>query len=139
MLNVALSAKIDEFFRIELPSIVGSKAFQLSTRLIFDHSEPFYLASHACVPSLFHIPCVHSVSTMNVTGGHSLSFSLPLSRPVSSASYLRAGCSVLQGALFKAEGVRTSFLHLPGSIPPQSRPTSTYLHGFPRQRCIILM
>ena len=39
MLNVALSAKIDEFFRIELPSIVGSKAFQLSTRLIFDHGK----------------------------------------------------------------------------------------------------
>ena len=38
--NAAFSAKFDEFFRFELSPIVGSKAFQLSTRLIFCHGEP---------------------------------------------------------------------------------------------------
>ena len=37
--NAAFSAKIDEFFRFELSPVVGSKAFQLSTGLIFDHKE----------------------------------------------------------------------------------------------------
>ena len=32
--------KFDEFFRFELSSIVGSKTFQFSTGLIFDHCEP---------------------------------------------------------------------------------------------------
>ena len=39
MSNVAFSAKFDEFVRIELFPVVGSKAFQLSTRLVFDHGE----------------------------------------------------------------------------------------------------
>ena len=40
MSNVAFSAKFDEFVRIELFPVVGSKAFQLSIELIFDHGEP---------------------------------------------------------------------------------------------------
>ena len=39
--NVAFLEKFDEFFRLELSSIVGSKTFQLSTRLVFDHGELF--------------------------------------------------------------------------------------------------
>ena len=34
------SANFDEFFRFELSPIVGLKAFQLLTGLIFDHGEP---------------------------------------------------------------------------------------------------
>ena len=41
MSNVTLSEKFDEFVILELSSIVGFKAFQLSSTLIFDHSEPF--------------------------------------------------------------------------------------------------
>ena len=39
MSNVAFPAKFDKFFRLELSPVVGSKAFQLSTGLIFDHGE----------------------------------------------------------------------------------------------------
>ena len=37
--NAGLLAKFDEFLRLELSLVIGSKAFQLSTGLIFDHCE----------------------------------------------------------------------------------------------------
>ena len=39
-LNATFLAKFDKFFKFELSPVEGSKAFQLSTGLIFDHGEP---------------------------------------------------------------------------------------------------
>ena len=40
MLNAALLAKFDEFFRLELSPVVSSETFQFLTGLIFDHWGP---------------------------------------------------------------------------------------------------
>ena len=40
MSNAAFSTKFDEFFRLELSSIVGSETFQFPSGLIFNHCEP---------------------------------------------------------------------------------------------------